>query len=186
MKDSERSKGQPATPGNQVQPWPAWLRYAVIVLLIAVVVFGLAHGSHTTNKAAIIRIVIVAVAIPAILLPLQYLGVRRRAERLSRALTQQLGELGPQLAQERSLAQAARPTAASDASLDDAQAVVRTATERLRAGQAAPATASVESLGKTATDSWAPRAPLTRAVADAARTAHTLGVLARRVSNGRH
>ena len=64
-----------------VEPWPTWVRYPLIAVLVVVAVGGiLAFFSSGVNGAAI-RIVVAAVLVPALLVPLQLWGRRRRSRR---------------------------------------------------------------------------------------------------------
>lgn len=68
---------------DEVKPWPTWVRYPVIAVLAVVVIVGLVLAVTNGVDNAVWRIVIAAVLIPAVLLPLQLWGRRRRAERQS-------------------------------------------------------------------------------------------------------
>jgi hypothetical protein len=66
---------------DEVKPWPTWVRYPLVAVLAAVVVVGLVLALTNGVDNAVWRIVIAAVLIPAVLLPLQVWGRRRRSER---------------------------------------------------------------------------------------------------------
>jgi Flp pilus assembly protein TadB len=70
---------------QDVQPWPAWVRYPVIVVLVVVAAYGIATLVTSGTDRAVVRIVVAAVLIPALLLPIQLWGRRRRAERQRQA-----------------------------------------------------------------------------------------------------
>jgi predicted lysophospholipase L1 biosynthesis ABC-type transport system permease subunit len=65
----------------EVKPWPTWVRYPLIAVLAIVVIIGLVLALTNGVDNAVWRIVIAAVLIPAVLLPVQLWGRRRRAER---------------------------------------------------------------------------------------------------------
>ena len=66
---------------DEVKPWPTWVRYPLIAVFAIVVVVGLVLAVTSGVDNELWRIVIAAVLIPAVLLPVQLWGRRRRAER---------------------------------------------------------------------------------------------------------
>jgi predicted lysophospholipase L1 biosynthesis ABC-type transport system permease subunit len=66
---------------DEVKPWPTWVRYPLIAVFAVVVVVGLVLAVTSGVDNALWRIVIAAVLIPAVLIPLQRWGLRRRARR---------------------------------------------------------------------------------------------------------
>jgi hypothetical protein len=66
---------------DEVKPWPTWVRYPLIAVFAVVVVVGLVLVVTSGVDDAVWRIVIAAVLIPALLIPVQLWGRRRRADR---------------------------------------------------------------------------------------------------------
>jgi hypothetical protein len=66
---------------DEVKPWPTWVRYPLIAVFAVVVVVGLVLAVTSGVDDAVWRIVIAAVLIPALLIPVQLWGRRRRADR---------------------------------------------------------------------------------------------------------
>lgn len=69
-------------PGQEeVRPWPRWLRYPVAAVLVVAASYGLARVVTAGTDSAVLRVVVAAVLIPALLAPVQFWGRRRRAAR---------------------------------------------------------------------------------------------------------
>ena len=62
----------------QVEPWPAWVRYPLIAVFVVVVVVGIFFALRDGVDSAVIRILIAAVVIPALLAPVILWRSRRR------------------------------------------------------------------------------------------------------------
>lgn len=112
----------------EVKPWPTWVRYPLIAVFAVVVVAGLVLAVTNGVDDADWRIVIAAILIPALLVPLQVLGLRRRSQRLARRFGGDLGRLQERIAKERDTDPSRRTSSADDHSLGataDAVAVAR-------------------------------------------------------------
>ena len=65
-----------------VEPWPTWVRYPLIGVLVVVAGVGIITFLGSGTSGAVVRIVLVAVLVPLLLVPLQLWGRRRRSRRL--------------------------------------------------------------------------------------------------------
>ncbi len=119
---------------DEVKPWPKWVRYPLIAVFSVVVVFGLVLGVERGVHGAVVRIVIAAAVIPALLLPLQLWGLRRRSQRLAPRLAEDLGRLLDRIEQERDVEPSRRTSGASDQALIAAADAVVVARNHLATG----------------------------------------------------
>jgi hypothetical protein len=62
----------------EVEPWPAWVRYPLIAAFVVVVVVGIFFALRDGVDSAVLRILIAAVVIPALLAPVILWRSRRR------------------------------------------------------------------------------------------------------------
>lgn len=67
---------------RQIEPWPTWGRYPLIAVLVVVAVVGILTFIQSGLSGAVVRIVLAAVLVPALLVPLQLWGRRCRSRRL--------------------------------------------------------------------------------------------------------
>lgn len=161
--------------------WPGWARWAVLGGLGAIVVVGIVLAAAGGRlEGATLRILIAAVAIPALLTPFQLLGLRRRSDRVRERLHGELGTLEAGLDRERATALPERATDASDTQLTSVSAWVRSTREQVSSdASGAEVAASLDRLGEL-TSQWPADAPLTREVARCRALGRTLKTTSRR------
>ena len=159
---------------------PAAIRYPVIVVLVGI---GLVCLVTVLYDAGWLPIAgpFAAVVIAGVIVYLVMWWRSRRLGRLAAAATSQLRELGPALARERDEAVTARPTGASDQSLEQAGLQVDTALQQLAWGHEQGAVAPILSLADHARRSWRPDVPLSRQVEELSRTATEMDQVIRRM-----
>ena len=80
MKEQE-SVCDPRSVAKSIEPWPKWVRFPLIAALVGVVVYGVIASVNSGISTAALRVVVAAVVIPALLIPIQLWGVRRRRAR---------------------------------------------------------------------------------------------------------
>ena len=164
---------------NDVSPWPGWVRYTLLAVLFAVVGTGLVVALYDYGFLPIAGPFVLIFLLP-LLLPLQRSGLRRRAGRLAAATAQDLTSVASRITTERSLAPEARATRGSDESLTRAAHQLDSALQKLRSGHERDGATAVAALARTAQESWAPDAPLSKEVADVATKAERLHEALRR------
>ncbi|GAB3587056.1 hypothetical protein [Calidifontibacter terrae] len=153
------------TARKQPEPWPLWGRILFWVLFGGVVLAGLVTTVVTGDFAtAALRVTISAVVVPGIVLGVVALVNARRIERRRHQLTAALNRTAAGIDAERRRFRTARPTGASDESLQKASLVVVHAQQWLRAGDLEQCVRAVTELSGVAT-AWRPDAPLTQLVA---------------------
>jgi Flp pilus assembly protein TadB len=71
------TRGNTVDEQQQVTPWPTWVRYPLIAVFAVVVVVGLVLAVTSGVHGAVIRILVAAVVIPALLAPVLVWRSRR-------------------------------------------------------------------------------------------------------------
>lgn len=160
--------------------WPAQVRYPVIAVLAGV---GLIAAITVVYDAGWLPLAgpFVAVVVAAVIVFVVMWWRGRRLRRLATTAARQLEELGPAIAHERGLPPSARPTAASDASLERAAEQTDAALQQLAWGHEQGAVPFVTDLADRARGTWRAEAPLTRQVADLAGTTTEIDRVVRRM-----
>ena len=144
--------------------WPAYVRYPVIVVLVGLGLVGVITVLYDGGWLPIAG-PFAAVVIAALIVYVVMWSRARKLRGLSASAAGQLRTLLEGLAEERVLPDAARPTRASDDSLDQARTQAETALQQLAWGHEQGAVAPVTSLGDLARRHWQDGAPLSRQVA---------------------
>lgn len=131
---------------DEVKPWPTWVRYPLIAVFAVVVVVGLVLAVARGVDAAVVRILIAAVVIAALLVPFQLWGLRRRSQRLVPRFADELGRLQDRIAEERIVELSRRTTGASDQVLIEADDAVAVARNHLAVGNEREAAERVQAM----------------------------------------
>lgn len=168
------------TEQRQIEPWPKWVRYPLVAVLVVLSLVGIVAVLHGHVAAAVIRTVLIVTLVPILFGPLQSWGLRRRADRLRPRFDAELGSLAELVDLEREVEPARRTSGAPDESLGEAGAVVARARNLLVVGADRTAAAYVEELGRSAA-SWS--GPLGRQLASCVGLARTLGKGSRRAGS---
>ena len=142
------SRRREALVAEDVKPWPARVRYPLIAVFAAVVLVGLGLAVTSGVDSAVVRIVIAAVLIPALLASFQVWGLHRRSQRLAPRLAGDLERLQARIAQERDVEQSRRTSGASDQSLIAAADAVAVARNHLAAGDEREAAERVRAISQ--------------------------------------
>ena len=149
------------SPDSEV--WPAYVRYPVIVVLAGVGLIGVITVVYDAGWLPLAGPFVAVVAASVIVFVVMWWR-SRRLQRLATSAADQLRELGPAIAAERRLPAAARPTGASDQSLEQAALHVESALQRLAWAHEQGAAPVLTDLVAAARGSWRPEAPLTQQV----------------------
>jgi hypothetical protein len=156
------------------------VRYPVIVVLAGAGLIGVVVVLYDAGWLPIAG-PFAAVVIAAVIVYVVMWWRARRLRRLSTTAAEQLRALMAALTEERALAAPARPTRASDASLDQALTQAEGALQQLAWGHEQGAVPLLVNLGDVARRDWADEAPLSRQVADLDDTATELERVVRRM-----
>ena len=151
------------TDGRPGEVWPAYVRYPLVVVLAGVGLIGVITVVYDAGWLPLAGPFVAVVAASVIVFVVMWWR-SRRLRRLAVTAAEQLRELGPAIAEERLLAAAARPTGASDQSLEQASLQVESALQRLAWAHEQGAAPVLSDLVAAARTSWAPDASLTRQV----------------------
>lgn len=130
---------------REVAPWPAWVRYTVYVVGVAVV--GVALVTLLYDRGVLpVAGVFAALFVAPVFVLLGAFWLRARVRRHSGRAARGLQDLGPVLAAERALDPRERPSRADDASLDRAAELAERALQQLSWGHEARGAAIIEEL----------------------------------------
>ncbi len=168
----ENREGSVAPESGEV--WPAWVRYPVIVLFVAIGLIGVITVLYDRGWLPLAGPFVAVVVASAIVFFVMYWR-NRKLKRLSGQAVDQLRSVQASIAAERALAPEARPTQATDQSLLMAAEQVELALQRFAWGHEQGAAPIVEELDATARGAWRPDAPLTEEVQRLARTTSQVG-----------
>lgn len=159
---------------------PAWVRYPVIVVGVAVVLIGLIIAMYDRGVLPLVG-PFVAVIFASTLVYLIVYARSRRLRRVSADAITQLQALDSAIAQERSTPIAARSTGTGDASLDRAAEQTGLALQRFAWGHEQGALPYLSALAAEARDAWHPEARLTQQVERLAATGAELDGIIRKL-----